>query len=512
MNSKGKRSTIQNQKQRRITTTKLSQNKGITLIALVITIIVLLILAGVTIGALTGENGLITNAQLSNFATEMQEIKDNVQVKKNENAIEIATGKAKELFSEKLNENQITIKDTLKQEILFTRAGYPSNQQTSDYSVEDFMALVDEQGNVEDFYLIDKKTGNGKEKTYIYDQRSDVVFKISQTNIGGKVYHSYECASLKKGGSSAGGNQDLIIDKESEVIQVGDEYYYAPNMKGFNANETSLIYYSADFSKEKEIGVKEYIEQGEPYKIEENGETFTLHDYGQKIWANTKTTGNKLESWWVWIPRYAYQLSNTDSEPPSNVIYIGIDNKPLNPKYKGTLPEGYIVHPAFTVEGKELRGIWMSKYEPSYVEQKTSKGVIEPDLKGFDKDNTYIELYDESTDQFTEEIKLSEADLSIINDNNKWYDYEKKQWANIKTIANDLEAWWVWIPRYAYRIINFDGYKETRIIFIDTNNQPINKEEYPQGLPEEYIIHPAFTVEGKELKGIWMSKFEPSKK
>ena len=37
-------------------------NKGITLIALVITIIVLLILAGVTIATLTGENGILTRA------------------------------------------------------------------------------------------------------------------------------------------------------------------------------------------------------------------------------------------------------------------------------------------------------------------------------------------------------------------------------------------------------------------------------------------------------------------
>ena len=35
--------------------------KGITLIALAITIIVLLILAGVTIGAITGEDGIIKN-------------------------------------------------------------------------------------------------------------------------------------------------------------------------------------------------------------------------------------------------------------------------------------------------------------------------------------------------------------------------------------------------------------------------------------------------------------------
>ena len=38
------------------------RNKGITLVALVITIIVLLILSGVTISALSGENGIITNA------------------------------------------------------------------------------------------------------------------------------------------------------------------------------------------------------------------------------------------------------------------------------------------------------------------------------------------------------------------------------------------------------------------------------------------------------------------
>lgn len=40
----------------------MKNNKGITLIALVITIIVLLILAGITIAMLTGENGLLNKA------------------------------------------------------------------------------------------------------------------------------------------------------------------------------------------------------------------------------------------------------------------------------------------------------------------------------------------------------------------------------------------------------------------------------------------------------------------
>ena len=48
----------------------MKENKGITLIALVITIVVLLILAGVSIAMLTGNNGILTQAQKSKQATE----------------------------------------------------------------------------------------------------------------------------------------------------------------------------------------------------------------------------------------------------------------------------------------------------------------------------------------------------------------------------------------------------------------------------------------------------------
>ena len=79
---------------------------GITLIALVITIIVLLILAGVAINALFGDNGLITRAQLSAYVTEMKKVKENVRLKQNEHALMVATGETKEeLFKEELNTN-----------------------------------------------------------------------------------------------------------------------------------------------------------------------------------------------------------------------------------------------------------------------------------------------------------------------------------------------------------------------------------------------------------------------
>ena len=42
----------------------MKNSKGITLIALVITIIVLLILAGVSIAMLTGDNGLLSQAKM----------------------------------------------------------------------------------------------------------------------------------------------------------------------------------------------------------------------------------------------------------------------------------------------------------------------------------------------------------------------------------------------------------------------------------------------------------------
>ena len=47
----------------------MTNNKGITLIALVITIIVLLILAGVSIAMLTGSNGILTQANRAGEAS-----------------------------------------------------------------------------------------------------------------------------------------------------------------------------------------------------------------------------------------------------------------------------------------------------------------------------------------------------------------------------------------------------------------------------------------------------------
>lgn len=57
------------------------ESKGITLIALAITVIILLLLAGISIATLTGDNGLITSSIKAKFKSEVKEIQENLQTK-----------------------------------------------------------------------------------------------------------------------------------------------------------------------------------------------------------------------------------------------------------------------------------------------------------------------------------------------------------------------------------------------------------------------------------------------
>ena len=63
-------------------------NRGITLIALVITIVVLLILAGVSLAMLTGENGILSNASLAKISTEFASYKEELELYKTNKLLE----------------------------------------------------------------------------------------------------------------------------------------------------------------------------------------------------------------------------------------------------------------------------------------------------------------------------------------------------------------------------------------------------------------------------------------
>lgn len=84
-------------KNKKIIEEKTNNNTGITLIALVITIIVLLILAGVSIAILAGQNGILTQAQKAKMTTELSSYKEQLELYK----------------TEKLSENREFLENTL---------------------------------------------------------------------------------------------------------------------------------------------------------------------------------------------------------------------------------------------------------------------------------------------------------------------------------------------------------------------------------------------------------------
>ena len=65
-----------------------NNQKGITLVALVITIIVLLILAGVTIASLSGDNGILNRGKEAKTKTNIQNAKDLINTEVTEHITE----------------------------------------------------------------------------------------------------------------------------------------------------------------------------------------------------------------------------------------------------------------------------------------------------------------------------------------------------------------------------------------------------------------------------------------
>ena len=157
-------------------------------------------------------------------------------------------------------------------------------------------------------------------------------------------------------------------------------------------------------------------------------------------------------------------------------------------------------------------------------------------------------VYNESTSKWVK------ADATSSTSTYGWYDYDQKKWANAilvsstnrstyqnasagTTIADaDILAFYVWIPRFKYKVWNINKVVGTqsynaRTIGIDilfesgTTSTGTIKCTYSYATPSstagspnetctgsngDYYTHPAFTFGNQELTGFWMGKFELS--
>ncbi len=244
-----------------------SKEKGIKLIALVIKIIVLLILAGVTIATLMGDNGIITKAREAKQKTE--------DAQKEEEAI------------------------------------------LSD--IEDYMngITVSEEGFNEDVGVNEPKLKSGMIPVY-YDESAKVWKKADETNTGKQWY-------------------DYDAKKWANIITVSDE--------------------------DKEL---------------------------REVEVGTEIPMDKITTFFVWIPRYAYSITEgykqgstvpesteiTDVTGEIDVTFLkgntntGVDGIQYEIDYDETkLNAGdttpKIVHPGFTLGNSQLTGIWVAKFEAS---------------------------------------------------------------------------------------------------------------------------------------------------
>ena len=108
-----------------------NQKKGITLIALVVTIIVLLLLAGVSISMLTGQNGILTRAAESKVKTEEAETQENERMQGYEDVINQYAG------------GKILLKDVEKNPEKYLEKAKTEKKQTNEYFVG-----IDADGNI----------------------------------------------------------------------------------------------------------------------------------------------------------------------------------------------------------------------------------------------------------------------------------------------------------------------------------------------------------------------------
>ena len=472
----------------------MKKTKAITLVALIITIVVLLILATVTVTELTG-NGIIAKTKEAAFRAEMAEIREQIDSKILKQDILNASNP---LFTtHPTNEEVANWDGNLKREIIYWgQVNIGVNEITKEYATAYAEEIFRDYDLLDRLYYVDSVTAGGKTKTYLYDQQADIVYKIPKTTIGLMVVHSIEELNNNRGIEPI----ENIIDIPSSVVTVGQKSYFEPDLEGFNIDKTSIIYYEErdpNSTSEDPLGTlvvpySQYLENGKQRQIRKNNLTYTFYDYEKQMWGNILIENSTMKSYWVWIPRYAYNISGDTT----NIVFMDLESE---------APEGYILHSDFS-DGK--KGIWVSKYEPI----STANTVVAnfpyyiPDLTGFDPDKTYIEVYNSSTQTFTDKPLKDINNLAEFARNNNWFDYQNQQWANIKVVndqgtteaSDDVVSWWVWIPRYAYNITG----DTTSIIFIDLQDRPFDGST----LPSNYIVHSAFE---DNKKGIWVSKYEP---
>ena len=355
---------------------KLNKNKGITLIALVITIIVLLILAGISIATLTGENGLLSKATTAKEETKKAEIREEIE-------LAIAAIQAEELQKG----NKVTLE---------TLAG--SEEEPGQLENSKDLEGITAKLNVEEI------TGEYKGYDYTIDENLKVRIGDSVTGINIK----YELSTNKDT------NQDITLSVTAESTNGGNVNITAPNELTKNSqglytisrNGTYRFTAKDNANLTKTINIKiNNIDKLPPKKCEIDTNNSKAKATSIKIVTNAEDAGTTEEYASSGIAKYKYYIGNEEKGESTTNTYE-IEGLSRNTQYSVSVK-------AYDKAGNEKQSdAWTTSTGSGDYPTLTLNGMVEPE-EGLAADALPKECFDRDFSTFS---KVGKAEGCVGDD------------------------------------------------------------------------------------------------
>ena len=372
------------------------RNKGITLIALVVTIIVLLILAGVSINMLTGQNGILNRASEAKEKTENAQTEELVKFAVMSSIGTDGLVDINQLKTEIESQGGRVTGTTFPVTVTIGNSSYQIDQTGNiteasttpqiSYTVTNTDGTEIASGNLPESAKLNVTITNISELTVT----SIKIKKSSGTEITGAT------VDLSKGTASVeiteNGNYVVEIvatDKKGKNASASPEITVSGKIKVANleANWTT-----ADSSNNNDDWYAYKDNSGNKAQVNapKLADGMTAIKYETEVtgskWANAMT---KDGSMWVWIPRYAYKITYTNSSNKSaggtiNIAFLkDTTNEFLDNTIQGEIKtnisdvtyttnadgtksqDQWLVEPAFTLGTESIKGFWFAKFEAS---------------------------------------------------------------------------------------------------------------------------------------------------
>ena len=128
--------------------------------------------------------------------------------------------------------------------------------------------------------------------------------------------------------------------------------------------------------------------------------------------------------------------------------------------------------------------------------------VNEPDLDNYNKNYTrYLNVDSKGN--------LIPGNWIYQEKSDDWYNYKNSQWANIYVEKNGLETYYVWIPRYCFKLDQDTQRSDVKFIDVYNNytDENGNVTEWNELEKEGYQVPEAFEFNNTQIPGYWATKY-----